>query len=104
MVSAVVGGRRGLILKPKRIGPKTFFPMNLYQIRVMSYVYNSGGIWSKSVSDIEDVARELLVRLQGHRLSGPKKSRPILFIPHSLGGVVVKKVSCSFPITILTAI
>ena len=64
-----------------------------YQIRVMSYGYDSGGILSKSVSDIDDVARELLVRLQGQRLSGPEKSRPILFVAHSLGGVVVKQVS-----------
>jgi hypothetical protein len=70
----------------------------------MSYGYNSGGILSKSVSDIEDVARELLVRLHGQRLSDSEKARPILFIAHSLGGVVVKKVSHSFPITILKPI
>ena len=58
----------------------------------MSYGYDSGGILSKAVSDIDAVARELLVRLQGQRSSGPEKARPILFVAHSLGGVVVKQV------------
>jgi len=67
----------------------------------MSYGYNSGGILSKSVggilsksvSDIDDVARELLDRLDGIRRSTAEKERPILFVAHSLGGVVVKQVS-----------
>jgi len=61
----------------------------------MSYGYDSGGILSKSVSDIEDVARGLLVRLQGQRVTGQEKSRPILFVAHTLGGVVIKKVLIS---------
>ncbi|KAI9713377.1 MAG: hypothetical protein M1812_006655 [Candelaria pacifica] len=61
------------------------------QARVLSYGYNSGGILSKAVGNIDDVAQELLVRLQGRRSSSAEKSRPILFIAHSLGGVVVKK-------------
>ena len=59
----------------------------------MSYGYNSGGILSKAVSDIDDVARELLNRLHGQRRSIAERKRPILFVAHSLGGVVVKKVS-----------
>lgn len=59
----------------------------------MSYGYNSGGILSKSVSDIDDVARELLNRLHGIRRSTAERARPILFVAHSLGGVVVKQVS-----------
>lgn len=66
-----------------------------HQVRVMSYGYDSGGILSKSVSDIEDVAHELLVRLQGQRVTGQEKSRPILFVAHSSGGVVIKKVLIS---------
>ncbi len=59
----------------------------------MSYGYGSGGILSKSVSDIDDVARELLTRLHGKRRTTAERARPILFIAHSLGGVVVKQVS-----------
>ena len=47
---------------------------------------------SKSVTDIDDVAQELLNRLHGDRRSLAERKRPIIFIAHSLGGVVVKKV------------
>ena len=59
----------------------------------MSYGYNSGGILGKAVSDIDDVARELLNRLHGQRRSTAERKRPILFVAHSLGGLVVQKVS-----------
>ena len=47
---------------------------------------------SKSVTDIDDAAQELLNRLHGDRRSLAERSRPIIFIAHSLGGVIVKKV------------
>jgi len=60
----------------------------------MSYGYNSRTAFSKAVTDINDEAAMLLDRLDGERQSKDQKTRPIIFVSHSLGGIVVKKV-CS---------
>jgi Calcineurin-like phosphoesterase/NACHT domain/Ankyrin repeats (3 copies)/Putative serine esterase (DUF676) len=59
--------------------------------RTMAYGYNSDTAFSKSVNDIEDEAKILLDRVNGERMSEQEKARPIIFIAHSLGGVVTKK-------------
>ncbi|MCJ1472952.1 hypothetical protein MMC13_001601, partial [Lambiella insularis] len=60
----------------------------------MSYGYNSETALSKGVTDIDDEAAMLLDRLAGERRHNVEKSRPIIFVAHSLGGIVVKKVIC----------
>jgi hypothetical protein len=62
----------------------------------MSYGYNSSTAFSKSITDITDEAAMLLDRLDGERQSAEERARPILFIAHSLGGIVVKKVITSY--------
>jgi hypothetical protein len=59
----------------------------------MSYGYDAAFALSSSVSDIETAATSLLDYLNGARLSTEEKERPIIFVAHSLGGIVVKKVS-----------
>jgi hypothetical protein len=59
----------------------------------MSYGYNSRTAFSKAVTDINDEAAMLLDRLDGERQSKDQKTRPIIFVSHSLGGIVVKKAS-----------
>jgi predicted alpha/beta hydrolase family esterase len=58
----------------------------------MSYGYNSRTAFSKAVTDIDDEAAMLLDRIDGERNTEVEKRRPIIFIAHSLGGIVVKKV------------
>jgi len=58
----------------------------------MSYGYNSRTAFSKAVTDINDEAAMLLDRLVGERQSKGQKTRPIIFVSHSLGGIIVKKV------------
>jgi hypothetical protein len=61
----------------------------------MSFGYNSDTAFSKTTTDIDDVAIMLLERLDGERQLEEEKKRPIVFISHSLGGVVVKKAGCA---------
>lgn len=72
---------------------RDFLPNQLPTARIMSYGYNSKTAFSKSVTDIEDESTLLLNYLAGERRLEVEKSRPILFISHSLGGIIVKKVS-----------
>ncbi len=75
---------------------KDFLPLQLQDAgitnRVLSYGYESDTAFSKAVTDIDDVAGMLLDRLAGERQSREEKARGIIFIAHSLGGIVVKKV------------
>jgi len=60
--------------------------------RVLSYGYDSA-IFSKSISDITTFADQLLEALMRTRSSAADAKRPLIFICHSLGGIVFKKVS-----------
>lgn len=63
----------------------------------MSYGYDSTTAFSKSVTDIEDQATMLLNALALERQSSPENKRPLIFIAHSLGGIIVKKVELPSP-------
>ena len=58
----------------------------------MSYGYNSRTAFTKAITDINDEAAMLLDRLNGERQSKDQKTRPIIFVSHNLGGIIVKKV------------
>jgi len=77
----------------KRLWLRDFLPAKFPNVRVMSYGYDAAFALSSSVSDIETAAASLLDYLNGARLSTEEKERPIIFVAHSLGGIVVKKVS-----------
>jgi alpha-beta hydrolase superfamily lysophospholipase len=60
--------------------------------RVMSFGYNSATAFSKAKTSIRTHAVILLNLLREVRQTEEQKSRNILFIAHSLGGIVVKQV------------
>lgn len=59
--------------------------------RVMSFAYNAKVQSSKSTADIFDFATQLLECLLAQRETEVEQSRPIVFICHSLGGIVFKQ-------------
>lgn len=66
---------------------------DVLQARVMSFSYNSSVQFSKSTSDVFVFADQLIEHLIGKREGEGEQRRPILFICHSLGGIVVKQAS-----------
>ena len=58
----------------------------------MSFGYDSHTAFTKAVVDIEDIADMLLDRVEGRRESKQERSRRLIFVSHSLGGSMVKKV------------
>ncbi|PTB65131.1 hypothetical protein BBK36DRAFT_1121948, partial [Trichoderma citrinoviride] len=59
--------------------------------RIMTFGYDSKLMLSHSRDSIEDFATELLNQIWMLRLSQKDKCRLLVFIAHSLGGIVVKK-------------
>ncbi|KAH7322547.1 hypothetical protein B0I35DRAFT_425961 [Stachybotrys elegans] len=59
--------------------------------RVLTFGYNSRTYFSRSDSYVQDFASDLLVALQANRRTHIEQQRPIVFICHSLGGIVFKQ-------------
>ena len=71
---------------------RNFLPKQIDNARVMSFGYNSVLQFSKSVADVYNFAEQLLEMFFSKRVTEQEQSRPIMFICHSLGGIVVKQV------------
>ncbi|RDW59348.1 uncharacterized protein DSM5745_11043 [Aspergillus mulundensis] len=68
---------------------RDFLPNQLPQARVMLFGYNSNVSIQSSAAGVREQAQNLLSRLWLERQGC--ESRPIIFIAHSLGGIVVKE-------------
>ncbi|KAH7004342.1 hypothetical protein EDB82DRAFT_422883 [Fusarium venenatum] len=66
-------------------------PLHVPEARIMSFGYDSVVLFGKSRSQICDYALDLANRLEIFRQSPQERCRPLLFICHSLGGVVFKE-------------
>lgn len=75
---------------------RDFLPKQLPSARIMSYGYNSAVQFSKSIAGVGTFAEQLLEDLRSWRLTPEEKERPVIFICHSLGGIVVKQVCNDF--------
>ncbi|KAM0227318.1 hypothetical protein ACHAP5_012201 [Fusarium lateritium] len=66
-------------------------PTHIPQSRIMSFGYDSTVLFGKSRSQIYDYAVDLANRLEIFRQNSKERYRPLIFICHSLGGVVFKE-------------
>ena len=58
----------------------------------MAFGYNADAAFGNTIADIIDHAKDLLSSLIDRREEEGENLRPIIFIAHSLGGIVVKQV------------
>ncbi|KAK4032074.1 Alpha/Beta hydrolase protein [Parachaetomium inaequale] len=63
----------------------------LPRTRVMTFGYNASIVGNTSVAGIRDNARKLLTLLRDKREDDGTRRRPIVFIGHSLGGIIIKQ-------------
>lgn len=68
---------------------RDLLPEDLPGARIYTYSYPSHVLFSTSKATISDYAQSLLVSLSAARVG--QERRPIIFIAHSLGGIVLKQ-------------
>ncbi|KAI0133837.1 ankyrin repeat protein [Xylariales sp. AK1849] len=70
---------------------RDLLPHRIQNARIMSFAYNSVVQFSKSTADIYVFADQLLGELLLRRQSIVEERRPLVFVCHSLGGIVFKQ-------------
>ncbi|KZN89782.1 Protein SERAC1 [Penicillium chrysogenum] len=77
---------------------KDLLPEALPNIRIMTFGYNARFKNFTAQQDLRSISSKLLNELVDFRTTEEEKSRPIVFVCHSLGGIVAKKallIGCS---------
>jgi len=73
--------------------PRQLLPDYVKNIRVLSFNYNNTLKGSASQAGIEEHAEDLLIALFNAKEDEDEKLRPVVFVGHSLGGLIIKHVS-----------
>ncbi|MCJ1255882.1 Kinesin light chain 3 [Lignoscripta atroalba] len=77
--------------KTKAFWLQDFLPLDVIGARVFSFGYNADVAFGNTTAHIDDISRDLLSSLVDKREDDNEQRRPIIFIAHSLGGIVVKR-------------
>ena len=70
---------------------RDFLPLDVHNIRVLLYGYDTTLAGSDSKSSIRDYSKSLLESIRAFRAGTETEGRPIVFIGHSLGGLLIKE-------------
>lgn len=70
---------------------KDFLPQDVPNARVMTFGYNTDAAFGNTTAEIIDYAKSLLSSLIDKREQVDELRRPLIFIGHSLGGIVIKQ-------------
>ena len=70
---------------------KDFLPHDVPNARIMTFGYNADAAFGNTTADIIGHARSLLSSLIDKREGDDELRRPIIFIGHSLGGILIKQ-------------
>jgi hypothetical protein len=77
--------------KSQKLWFRDFLPKDVPNARIMTFGYDATAAFERSTAGILEHARDLLRCLDEARLEFEEINRPILFIVHSLGGLVLKQ-------------
>ncbi|EXJ76155.1 uncharacterized protein A1O5_00663 [Cladophialophora psammophila CBS 110553] len=77
--------------KSKAFWLKDFLPQQIPDARIMTFGYNADAAFGQSTAEVIDHAKSLLANLIDKREEAEEIERPLIFIAHSLGGIVVKQ-------------
>ncbi|KAE8412673.1 hypothetical protein BDV36DRAFT_300652 [Aspergillus pseudocaelatus] len=75
--------------REKIFWPVDLLPLSVPNVRVLLFAYNSSITWNAAIAGVKDHATTLMNLLILQRKESPE--RPLIFICHSLGGLVVKQ-------------
>lgn len=72
--------------------PQKLLPSRISRARILTYGYDAYVVQKSAVSQnrLSDHARNLLIDLTTYRASSHTSSRPLIFVAHSMGGLVCK--------------
>jgi len=75
----------------KSVWLRDFAPEDITQARFITYGYDTGVVASDNKQGVHELAHMLLDRLVDFRERTQTQQRPLVFVCHSLGGVVLKE-------------
>jgi pimeloyl-ACP methyl ester carboxylesterase len=77
--------------KSHKLWFRDFLPRDVPNARIMTFGYDATAAFERSTAGILEHARDLLRYLDEARTDVEERNRPILFVVHSLGGLVLKQ-------------
>ncbi|KIM82088.1 hypothetical protein PILCRDRAFT_484446 [Piloderma croceum F 1598] len=77
--------------KTKAFWIKDFLPQDVPDARILNFGYNASAAFGNTTAEVIDHAKDLLSSLLDKREEEMERRRPLIFIAHSLGGIIVKQ-------------